>query len=476
MPCTYIGPFNRLTCLPTYSITAVVTSVNEGGSVTFTVNTVNVPSGSTLLWQLKSVDGSPAPSEADVDPAGSTFGRPTFGTLGTYFTVWNSPTPPATFTIKFKEDLTTEGIEKFYCVIKTFGCNVMYDPVVATSQVISVMDTSVDPEVPPGGSGGYGPSARIYDVRWNPQGTMVAFAYSPDTGDDTHPSIMVKDASGGTIAELEPSDIAYTCDWNSNGTLLVGKTLGQMFAYSVSGTTFTKITPSYGLATSTNQVRHRPGTNQFMWGNELIEWDGSTFNRVAWLTPNWGLDGGFSCCSWKNGSTIAISLEGGADAEDNAPRIEIHSFDGTNFNYVATISDYPKNTEGLYLSVNEVCWSQSGSELSAAFIYHGAFGASWVAGTTYNGTTFAKTASYSFPSAAWGDEGIWVDFGTVTYTQSGLPVFGNLAGGYHPSLYRGTTVASNTRMVPQSMHGQPNGTLIAVGDNFEGIHFRILSA
>jgi hypothetical protein len=43
---------------PTYAVSPSVTSVSEGGSVTFTITTTNLPNGTTLYWSTLQISGT----------------------------------------------------------------------------------------------------------------------------------------------------------------------------------------------------------------------------------------------------------------------------------------------------------------------------------------------------------------------------------------------------------------------------------
>ena len=110
----------------TYVITASATNVNEGSSVTFTLNTTRVPNGTTLYWQAVSSNSSVA---FNLNLVSSTI------------TVNNNT---AQITITANADSTTEGIQSFsidlYKAQNVGG-------ILASSPTITINDTSQTPPV-----------------------------------------------------------------------------------------------------------------------------------------------------------------------------------------------------------------------------------------------------------------------------------------------------------------------------------------
>ena len=109
---------------PSYTLTASTTTVNEGGSVNFTLNTINVGDGTTLYY---STGGS---MEAADFSNNSLTGS--FNIVGT-----GATTGIATVTRTIANDILTEGDETFTFVVRTDSIS---GPVVATSPTITVAD------------------------------------------------------------------------------------------------------------------------------------------------------------------------------------------------------------------------------------------------------------------------------------------------------------------------------------------------
>lgn len=110
----------------TYAIAPNVTSVNEGGSVTFTVTTTNVTNGTTLYWV----------TNGGVGLAASDFSG---GSLTGQVTITNNT---ATIVRTLVNDTTTEGSETFSLALKTVSTS---GPTVATSATVTIGDTSTTP-------------------------------------------------------------------------------------------------------------------------------------------------------------------------------------------------------------------------------------------------------------------------------------------------------------------------------------------
>lgn len=133
----------RLGGPPTYSVSPSTSSVNEGSSVTFTVTTTNVLSGTTLYWSTNTVSGTINSSDF------------TDGLLTGSFTVTNNS---GSIVRSIANDFTTEGTESFQLQIRTGSTS---GTIVATSTTVTINDTSPQPPlvveylvIAGGGSGG----------------------------------------------------------------------------------------------------------------------------------------------------------------------------------------------------------------------------------------------------------------------------------------------------------------------------------
>ena len=111
---------------PTYSVTPSATTVSEGNSVSFTVNTNHVGAGATLFFST---------GGASVDTADFSDGSLTgsFNVVG----LANTTLGVATFTRSIATDFLTESSESFFIQIRT---NSTSGSIVATSSTIDITD------------------------------------------------------------------------------------------------------------------------------------------------------------------------------------------------------------------------------------------------------------------------------------------------------------------------------------------------
>ncbi|MEI6029310.1 MAG: Ig-like domain-containing protein, partial [Betaproteobacteria bacterium] len=103
----------------TYAITPSVTSVNEGGSVTFTIDTTNVEWGTALSYTLSGI------SPADVVGGSLT---------GTAVVEQRGADGRATVTVQLAADQTTEGVDTLTLTVE------------GTIAAVAVLDTSANPD------------------------------------------------------------------------------------------------------------------------------------------------------------------------------------------------------------------------------------------------------------------------------------------------------------------------------------------
>ena len=108
---------------PTYSFTSQATTINEGVSQTFNIETTDVSSGTVLYWKITHLTTS-------ADDFLATSGS---------FTVTNGA---GSFTVTTTADAVTEGTQGFAITVRTGSTN---GPVVVTSSTISIADTSLNP-------------------------------------------------------------------------------------------------------------------------------------------------------------------------------------------------------------------------------------------------------------------------------------------------------------------------------------------
>ena len=108
---------------PTATVTPSTTSINEGSSVTFTVNTTNFPSG-TLTWSLNTVSGTINTSDFNGGAITGSF---------------NITSSTGSVALTLENDLTTEGKESFQLQVINEG------NIIGTSPTITINDTSTAP-------------------------------------------------------------------------------------------------------------------------------------------------------------------------------------------------------------------------------------------------------------------------------------------------------------------------------------------
>lgn len=128
--------------IPTYNIAPSTTSISENTTITYTVQTSNISSGTVLFW---TVGGTISTSDI------------TNGIVSGSITITDNS---ATFDIEILADQLTEGSENLFVRLRT---GAVTGPVVATSLTTTVYDTSTTPPPPP-------PSGEVvFDIGWSSQ-------------------------------------------------------------------------------------------------------------------------------------------------------------------------------------------------------------------------------------------------------------------------------------------------------------------
>ena len=116
---------------PTYSVSPSVSTVAEGGTVTFSVSTTNIPTGTTLYWSTFGITGAVTATDF------------TDGLLTSSFTVGAGGM--ATIVRTISNDLAGEGTESFQLEIRTASGT---GPIVATSSTVTILDGPFPPGTP----------------------------------------------------------------------------------------------------------------------------------------------------------------------------------------------------------------------------------------------------------------------------------------------------------------------------------------
>lgn len=193
---------------PTYAISPNVSSIDEGGTVTWNITTTNVANGTTLYWTN----------------SGTTVGADfSDETNGGFFTI-NSNAGQIVKTLA--NDQSTEGSQTVVIQVRTGGSN---GPIVVTSATVNVNDTSTTPVTPP------------------PPPTYYSFNLG------YHPS----NADSACVAGVSP--IYSLCSFLSNGCILRTSEGGSVAAdgYWSDGTTVYYIEGG-GLIQSVNACSATP--------------------------------------------------------------------------------------------------------------------------------------------------------------------------------------------------------------------------
>jgi len=133
---------------PTYSVSPSSSTVNEGSSVTFTINTNGVANGTTLYYTVETITGTINSSDFS---SGSLSGSVNISGASGIYNTGGSASVSYTLT----NDVTTEGSESFRFQVRTGSIS---GTVVATSTIVTIGDTSIAADITyyvvSGGGGG----------------------------------------------------------------------------------------------------------------------------------------------------------------------------------------------------------------------------------------------------------------------------------------------------------------------------------
>lgn len=272
---------------PSYTIGVSTTTVNEGGSVNFTLNTVNVGDGTTLYY---STGGS---MEAADFSNNSLTGS--FSIVGT-----GATTGIATVTRTIANDILTEGNESFTFVVRT---NSTSGTVVATSSTITVADVvptySVTPSVTSVNEG----STVTFTVTTTgvPNGTILYWTTSQVSG---------------TISASDFSDVALNGSFTINSnTGTITRTISadrstesvpEIFQLQIrrSSTSGTIVATSDSVTINDTSKNVGSASNGLTFGPVQVNRD----NGNTALASDW-----YTICGLENlpdGSSIALFIDG----------------------------------------------------------------------------------------------------------------------------------------------------------------------
>lgn len=225
---------------PTYSIYPDITTVAEGGNVTFNVVTTGVAAGTTLYWTLNS---NSTVSSADFSD-GATSGTVIVNAVGI-----------TSFTKTLSSDLSSEGAETFSIDLRT---NSASGSIVAHSSTVTVTDTSVSvvpryaitastTSINEGGTvtfvistGNVNNGTTLY---WNMAGSPTTAASSDFVGGTTSGSVTINNNSAlFTVSTINDS----SNEGNETFTvqLLTGSTSGTVVARAATVTIIESFVPA----------------------------------------------------------------------------------------------------------------------------------------------------------------------------------------------------------------------------------------
>jgi hypothetical protein len=199
---------------PTINVAESSTSVNEGGSVTFTISGSNIPDGNyyyTIYEEEGTIVSSDFNTSAGFDPVN----------LEGLFSVNNNS---GSITINISEDITSEGPDKFKIQIRTGSTS---GTVIAESNAITINDTSRAPGSNANGLT-FGPVQvnrddsnpgyesdwfAICDIDTLPEGSSIAL-FIDTSGSMTMSTIQA--SYNKFVAKLNEKNITITTVTNSN--------------------------------------------------------------------------------------------------------------------------------------------------------------------------------------------------------------------------------------------------------------------
>lgn len=206
---------NDTSFVPGYTITPAQNNLNEGANLTINVTTIHVANATTLYWTI--LNGTTA--AADFVSINGNFAISAAGPL---------PSGSGSFSVSATADDSTEGAQTFQVELRTGS---VAGPVVATSSVITINDTSL---------------TKTYGISGSPS--------SINEGSSVNFSVTTGNVAGGT-----------TLYWTVTGT---GLTAADFASASLSGSVLINITtPPNGSASFsvslTNDLSGGEGTETF---------------------------------------------------------------------------------------------------------------------------------------------------------------------------------------------------------------------
>ena len=180
---------------PTYTVTQSATSVDEGGSVTFTVNTTNVPDATTLYYSLSGT---------------ATANDFVGGTMAGSFTITNNT---GNFTVNVVGDVITDDGENFTANIRTDSTS---GTIVGSSLQVTIADVSLTEAI----------TQSATNIN---EGDLVTFTVSTSgypTGYTFYWDIELL-TGGVTSSDFNDGLLSGTITTNSSGQAILSKQLVQ---------------------------------------------------------------------------------------------------------------------------------------------------------------------------------------------------------------------------------------------------------
>lgn len=313
----YLVTHTHTTSTATYSISASSTTINEGQSVTFTVTTTNVPNNTFLYATLNPAvygDFIPDVIEGSINIINGT----------------------AAFSLQATSDYITEGNETFSINLRTGSVS---GPIVATSQSITVVDTSNNET-------GWSLYLNDGSTQLNTGTTKtLVFSYSeivslPPTYSFTssNSNLTISPSSGtmgGTLIQ-EPGDPNYnkyrniTISVSITASIISGNQSATITAYSPSGTTLRKTLqltindvypPTVTLTPANSSINTSQSTNVTITTSEstnnLTSTDISVSTGSISNFTGSGTSYSFTYTAPATAATVTLSIAAGAFTDSN---------------------------------------------------------------------------------------------------------------------------------------------------------------
>jgi len=286
-----------------YTITPNVTSVNEGGTVTWTITTTNLPNGTILYWTN----------------SGTTTGVDFNGGANSGTITINSNT--GTLSRTLASDAATEGTETIIIQLRTVSTS---GTVVATSVAVSVNDTSLAPTyaIAPNVNSVNEGSSVIFTVTTTnvPNATVLYWTNSgtttgPDFTDNANSGNVTISGNSATITRALTNDVtsdgSETIILNLRTSAISGPIVATSSTVTVNDTSKA---PSYAIAPD------KPSVNET--DNKTVTWTITTSDvqngtNLYWI--NVGSTDGSDFTETNNSGMVTIQNNGASFSKTLIP-------------------------------------------------------------------------------------------------------------------------------------------------------------